>query len=82
MPQTINYQAVARYTNSNLPIPHQPITVNFKIRQGGILGTVLFTENHSDTTDDCGLFNLKIGAPKIRQHLKILIGQPEANFLK
>lgn len=61
-PQFINYQAVARYTNSNLPIPHQPVIVNFKIREGGVLGRVLFNENHSDTTDDCGLFNLRIGS--------------------
>ena len=64
IPQTINYQAVARYTNSNLPIPHQPVTVNFKIRQGGILGSLLFDETHLDSTDDCGLFNLKIGSVK------------------
>lgn len=62
IPQTINYQGVARYTNSNLPIPHQSVTVNFKIRDGGALGPVLFEETHLDSTDDCGLFTLKIGS--------------------
>lgn len=60
-PQFINYQAIARYTNSNLPMPHQAITVNFKIRQGSATGSILFDENQSAITDDCGLFNMKIG---------------------
>lgn len=71
IPQFINYQAVARYNNSNLPIPHQPVTVNFKIREGGVLGRVLFNESHVDTTDDCGLFNLKIGAKQLTDFKKI-----------
>ena len=62
IPQFINYQAIARYTNSNIPIPHQAVTVNFKIRQGSATGDILFDENQSATTDDCGLFNLKIGS--------------------
>lgn len=61
IPQFINYQAIARYNNSNVPIPHQAVNVSFKIRQGSATGAILFDENQSATTDDCGLFNLKIG---------------------
>jgi len=63
-PQFINYQAIARYTNSSIPIPHQTIAVNFKIRQGTATGNILFEEDQSTTTDDYGLFNLKIGYVK------------------
>ncbi len=62
IPAFINYQAVARYTNSNIPLPHRPVSVNFRIRQGGVLGRIVFEETQVDTTDDCGLFNMKIGS--------------------
>lgn len=60
-PQFINYQAVARYNSSNIPIPHQPIVINFKLHQGNIGGSIIFDETQSAVTDDCGLFNVKIG---------------------
>lgn len=61
IPQFINYQAVSRY-NTGSPIPNQPISLQFKIRQGSVNGTVIFEESQNRTTDDCGLFNAKIGS--------------------
>ncbi len=59
-PQGINYQAVARKSNGD-PDPNTTVTVNFKIRQGSPSGAVVFEETQNKTTDNCGLFNLKIG---------------------
>lgn len=71
IPQFINYQAIARYTASNIPIPHQSVTAHFKIRRGGISGTVVFEETQLTNTDDCGLFNVKIGKSRAVDFQKI-----------
>ena len=61
VPQKINYQAVAR-TPDGVPIADQAVTVKFRVLQGSANGSEVFTETHPQIpTDDCGMFNLKIG---------------------
>ena len=59
-PQLINYQAVA-HDNSGTPIPNKDITVRIGIISDAINGTLEWEEDHSLTTNDYGLFSLKIG---------------------
>jgi hypothetical protein len=61
VPQGINYQAIARnssgsvYVNSNME-------VRISILSGSGSGPVVYSETHQTTTNQFGLFNLKIGA--------------------
>ncbi len=59
-PQAINYQGVARDA-SNQPLLNQAIGLQFTIRSGSAAGTVEYQETHAVTTNDLGLFTLKIG---------------------
>ncbi|HMG16096.1 MAG TPA: hypothetical protein VK590_11650, partial [Saprospiraceae bacterium] len=45
VPQGINYQAIARSSIGD-PIKDQPVTVKFRILEGGPNGTQVFTEIH------------------------------------
>lgn len=56
----INYQAVIRDNSGNI-ISNQAITANFKIRQTSAIGTTVYEENHTPTTNDYGLINVVIG---------------------
>lgn len=64
-PQSINYQAIAWNTN-NTPRTNQTITITFNIRGTTAEGTIEFTEVHTTTTNEQGLFTLAIGS--IRQN--------------
>lgn len=57
-PQGINYQAVARNTDTS-PKANTALTVGIKIKDA--LGAELYTEFHNATTNGLGLFNLTIG---------------------
>lgn len=57
-PQGINYQAVARNTDTS-PKPNTTLTIGIKIKDA--LGADLYTESHTATTNGLGLFNLTIG---------------------
>lgn len=59
-PSAINYQGVARDA-SNQPIINQAVSLEFTIRSGSTSGTVDYSETHNVTTNDLGLFSLKIG---------------------
>lgn len=59
-PEKINYQAIARDA-SGIILISQAIEVRFSILDGGPLGNIVFREHHSYTTNQFGLFNLKIG---------------------
>ncbi len=61
VPQAINYQAVAR-DNAGLEIVNTSITVRFSIGGAGVSsGTFDYQETHTTSTNDFGLFNLKMG---------------------
>lgn len=60
VPQALNYQAVAR-TADGVLIPAQSIGVRFTVLDGGVNGTVVYTETQQTTTNSYGLFTLAIG---------------------
>jgi hypothetical protein len=61
VPQAINYQAVAR-DNAGLEIVNTNITVRFSIGGAGVSsGTFDYQETHITSTNDFGLFNVKMG---------------------
>ena len=59
--QTFNYQAIAR-DNSGELITNQNLGVEISILQSGPSGTVIYTENHTPTTNSYGAFDIAIGA--------------------
>ena len=61
-PQQINYQAVARNSDTGAELVNQPIDVVFKILDGSTAGAIVYQEIHSTETNQFGLFNLEIGA--------------------
>ena len=58
-PQQFNYQAVARDASGDL-LKNTTLTVQIGLLQNS---TVVWQEEHSKTTNDFGLFALKIGDP-------------------
>src|SRR5690554_7021672 len=69
-PQGVNYQAVAYDTKSSeipgtdvssLPIANKAIKVRFTIIKDQANGNEIYSEEHTTTTDENGLFNLIIG---------------------
>lgn len=56
----INYQAMALDTAGD-PIRNQTIRLRFGIVEGSVGGPLTFQENHLTTTDDKGIFSLRIG---------------------
>lgn len=61
VPQQISYQAVARNSSGQV-IQNQTIGVKLDLRQGSSSGTIVFSETHSKTTNQLGLFTLGIGS--------------------
>lgn len=59
-PQAINYQSVARDT-SGVVYANRNISVKISILSGSANGTLVFSESHSVTTNNYGLFTLHIG---------------------
>ena len=60
-PDAFNYQAVAQDANGDALV-NALIGVEFKVRQGSLTGTAVYSETHDPTTDERGLFSLKIGS--------------------
>jgi len=69
-PQGVNYQAVAYDTKSSeipgtdvssLPLANQAIKVRFTLIKDQANGNEIYSEEHTTTTDENGLFNLIIG---------------------
>ena len=58
-PEGINYQATVRNASGNL-LTNQAVVV-FTIRQNSALGTIIYSESHSLTTNGFGGFNSVIG---------------------
>lgn len=59
-PEGINYQATVRDNSGNL-MTSQSVTVIFAIRQTSTIGTVIYQETHSVTTNNYGGFTAIIG---------------------
>jgi hypothetical protein len=60
IPQAISYQAVARDAGGN-PYATQNLVIRFTILEGAAMGTTLYQETHSVTTNQFGLFSVGIG---------------------
>jgi hypothetical protein len=60
VPQGFNYQAVARNTSGVL-LANQGIAVKLTIHQGSASGTVVYSERHTPTTNQFGLFTATLG---------------------
>ncbi|MCF8459684.1 MAG: tail fiber domain-containing protein [Flavobacteriales bacterium] len=61
VPQSVNYQAVARDAGGNL-LANTTIGIQFSIHDITASGTVLYQEQHTATTNELGLFTLQIGS--------------------
>ena len=59
-PQTFPYQAVARDNSDNI-LANQNISLRFSILDGSNVGTTIYQEKHTTTTNTFGLFTLNIG---------------------
>lgn len=59
-PQMINYQGVARDLSGN-PLPNQNISLRMSVLSGSPAGTNEYSETHSVTTNNLGLFTIQIG---------------------
>jgi len=59
-PEGINYQATVRDANNSI-MSNQSVTVLFSIKQGSALGTTVYQESHTVTTNNYGGFNVIIG---------------------
>jgi hypothetical protein len=60
IPNSFNYQAIARISSGNLII-NQPVTIQFSILRGSSSGTVSYSEKHSPTTNQFGLISVSVG---------------------
>ncbi|MBW8051987.1 MAG: hypothetical protein FVQ77_16930 [Cytophagales bacterium] len=63
-PQAFKYQAIARDNTGNV-LPNQNIGLKISILQTTPAGTVVYSETHTDTTNQFGLFSLEIGTGAI-----------------
>ncbi len=59
-PEKFNYQGVARDA-AGQALAGQGIKLRLSIRTGSATGTVLYTEDHSVTTNAYGLYNVEVG---------------------
>ncbi|NEN25086.1 hypothetical protein G3O08_16420 [Cryomorpha ignava] len=61
-PQLINYQAIARNSNTGVELSDQGVFVSLKILNGGPNGSITYQEDHTNIeTNRFGLFFLSIG---------------------
>jgi hypothetical protein len=60
VPQTFNYQGIARDAGGNV-LPNHKIGVQLSVLDGGPTGTVVYTETFTDTTNAFGLFSMPVG---------------------
>jgi hypothetical protein len=59
-PQAVNYQGVARDNSGNI-LANQTVSLKLNILSGSASGPVIYAETHLKSTDEFGLFSLKIG---------------------
>lgn len=67
-PQGINYQAVAR-NNAGAVLVNQSIGLRLSIREATINGPTIYTETHTVTTNQFGLFSVVVGSGTVTQGL-------------
>lgn len=60
-PSKMNYQAVARNSDGSLLV-NADVKIRIEVLSGSSTGTVVFTEDHSLTTNQYGLINIEIGS--------------------
>ena len=63
-PQLFNYQGVARDTAGTV-LTNQPIGLQISIVADSATGTVVYTETHTTTSNDYGVFNIAIGGGSV-----------------
>ncbi len=66
VPQGMKYQAVARNLSGNV-MANQAITLKINLLTQGTTSTIFYSETHSVTTNQVGLFTLTIGEGKIEK---------------
>ncbi len=62
VPKLLNYQAIARRAVDNAPMTGKHISVQFTIHNTTSLGTTLYQEHQSVTTNAFGLFSTTVGS--------------------
>lgn len=61
-PQLINYQVIARNSNTGVELSDQAVFISLKILEGGPNGSITYQEDHDNIeTNRFGLINLSIG---------------------
>ena len=60
VPQNVNYQSVIR-TSTGGVIPNQTVELKLSVLQGSALGTYVYQEIHTTSTNSLGLVNVKLG---------------------
>ncbi|MBI5218918.1 MAG: tail fiber domain-containing protein [Bacteroidia bacterium] len=60
VPHAFNYQAIVRNNSGNV-IPNQNVSFRINILQGSSTGSLVYSEEHSSTTNPFGLVNLEVG---------------------
>jgi hypothetical protein len=60
VPQTFNYQGIARDAGGNV-LPNRRIGVELSVLDGGATGTAVYSETFTDTTNAFGLFSMPVG---------------------
>ena len=65
-PEKISYQAIIRSTNNELVV-NSEISLKIILRQNSPSGIVIYSEDHSVTTNDNGLISLEIGTGNVTQ---------------
>lgn len=60
VPQAFNYQAVARDGSGEL-LKNETIGIKIIIHQGSSSGTIVYSETHTSTTNQFGLFTIAVG---------------------
>jgi hypothetical protein len=62
-PQAMNYQGIAR-NNAGVALQNTPMNLRISIIDGSGQGSIVYTESHQITTNQFGLYNIKIGEGK------------------
>ena len=81
VPARFLYQVVLRDAN-NIVLKNQPVAIRFSILQGGIGGSVIYTELFSTSSNDYGLINLEIGSGTTMDDLSMIDWTNHPYFLE
>ena len=59
-PLSVNYQAVVRSPAGTI-LPNQQVEIRFSVLRDSIRGNIIYQEQHTTSSNDLGLINLKLG---------------------